>query len=101
MIALERQILKYSMNPLTNMSGKIFTTFSFFSIHCKIRTLTKMQPKFHPFSFSFDWINWVNSIRFQKVGVCCGHSTSTGCPVNWYSLSISIPDFSDCPIKKI
>ena len=26
---------------------------------------------------------------------------STGCPVNWYSLSISIPDFSDCPIKKI
>ena len=24
----------------------------------------------------------------------------TGCPVNWYSLSISIPDFSDCPIKK-
>ena len=25
----------------------------------------------------------------------------TGCPVNWYSLSISIPDFSDCPIKKI
>ena len=24
-----------------------------------------------------------------------------GCPVNWYSLSISIPDFSDCPIKKI
>ena len=26
---------------------------------------------------------------------------NTGCPVNWYSLSISIPDFSDCPIKKI
>ena len=25
----------------------------------------------------------------------------TGCPVNWYSLSISIPDFFDCPIKKI
>ena len=25
----------------------------------------------------------------------------TGCPVNWYSHSISIPDFSDCPIKKI
>ena len=25
---------------------------------------------------------------------------NTGCPVNWYSLSISIPDFSDCPIKK-
>ena len=25
----------------------------------------------------------------------------TGCPVNWYSLSISIPDFSDGPIKKI
>ena len=25
----------------------------------------------------------------------------TGCPVNWYSHSISISDFSDCPIKKI
>ena len=25
----------------------------------------------------------------------------TGCPVNWYSLSISIPDFFDGPIKKI
>ena len=24
----------------------------------------------------------------------------TGCPVNWYSLSISIPDFSDGPIQK-
>ena len=27
-------------------------------------------------------------------------ATGTGCPVNLYSLSISIPDFSDCPIKK-
>ena len=25
----------------------------------------------------------------------------TGCPVNWYSLLISIPDFSDCLMKKI
>ena len=25
--------------------------FFLFLIHCKIRTLTKMQPKFHPFSF--------------------------------------------------
>ena len=24
----------------------------------------------------------------------------TGCPVNWYSLSISIPDFPDGPMKK-
>ena len=29
-----------------------------------------------------------------------GHVRYTGCPVNWYSLAISIPDFSDCPIKK-
>ena len=26
---------------------------------------------------------------------------NTGCPINWYSLSISIPDFSNGPIKKI
>ena len=25
---------------------------------------------------------------------------NTGCPVNWYSLSISIPDFPDGPMKK-
>ena len=25
----------------------------------------------------------------------------TGCPINWYSLSISIPDFSDSPMKNI
>ena len=25
---------------------------------------------------------------------------TTGCPVNWYSLSISIPDFPDGPMKK-
>ena len=24
----------------------------------------------------------------------------TGCPVNWYPLSISIPDFPDGPMKK-
>ena len=27
-------------------------------------------------------------------------TTYTGCPVNWYSLSISIPDFPDGPMKK-
>ena len=26
--------------------------------------------------------------------------TYTACPVNWYSLSISIPDFPDGPMKK-
>ena len=26
--------------------------------------------------------------------------TNTGCPVNWYPLSISIPDFPDGPMKK-
>ena len=26
--------------------------------------------------------------------------TYTGYPVNWYSLSISIPDFPDVPMKK-
>ena len=24
----------------------------------------------------------------------------TGCPINWYPLSISIPDFPDGPMKK-
>ena len=40
----------------------------------------------------FEILNSV--LRFAEVA-------STGCPVNWYSLSISIPDFSDCPIKKM
>ena len=26
--------------------------------------------------------------------------TNTGCPINWYTLSISIPDFPDGPMKK-
>ena len=28
-------------------------------------------------------------------------STYTGCPTDWYPLLISIPDFSDGPIKKL
>ena len=28
------------------------------------------------------------------------HSLITGCPVDWYPLSISIPDFPDGPMKK-
>ena len=39
-------------------------------------------------------------LDFQFPTVKSAFFEYTGCPVNWYSLSISIPDFSDCPIKK-
>ena len=43
-----------------------------------------------------DMFSWIFRIRIYEFFL-----SNTGCPVNWYSLSISIPDFSDGPIKKI
>ena len=40
------------------------------------------------------------SISFSSSNVKIRQFSITGCPVNWYSVLISIPDFSDGPIKK-
>ena len=52
----------------------------------------------------FFYIN--NSFIFRKTSFAISYEIApynkdyTGCPVNCYSLSISIPDFPDGPVKK-
>ena len=56
---------------------------------------------------------WVQTVRYligmmKSAPIDNGHLiggfqlelVNTGCPINWYPLSISIPDFPDGPMKK-
>ena len=70
-----------------------------FKIHTKVLLINDPSDldDFHVnFRTHFLMREMMNKLRFLEE-----NRPFTGCPSNWYPLLISIPDFSDGPIKKI
>ena len=104
-----------SQSPPSRPFGWTFNLLhSLFSIvicqpfqNCYLMVCTFKVRFMYTFSISFSFLEWhswnINLLVFSALlfDGCCGCVSYTGCPVNWYPLLISIPDFSDGPIKKI
>ena len=73
----------------------IYLIILLLKLHCKfLHTNYRLSIIFRCYYYTRKCVKCLKVVDFK-------YHRHTGCPVNWYSLSNSIPDFSDCPIKKI